>query len=115
MIAPCAVVSEEMIAFLCPDDDRRALLSAGGGHARIYGPDGRELVMPLGENEEGLLIAELDPAAIIFAKMAADPVGHYSRPDVTRLLFNPSANKTVVKRHSPPEPFAEQAEEEEEE
>lgn len=30
VIAPCAVVSDEMIDFLCPDDDRRALLSAGG-------------------------------------------------------------------------------------
>ncbi|QBR48481.1 carbon-nitrogen hydrolase family protein (plasmid) [Erwinia sp. QL-Z3] len=115
VIAPCAVVSDEMIDFLCPDDDRRALLSAGGGHARIYGPDGRELVIPLGENEEGLLIAELDPAAITFAKLAADPVGHYSRPDVTRLLFNPSSNKTVIKRYSPPELIAEQAAEEEEE
>ncbi|HCA6527207.1 TPA: carbon-nitrogen hydrolase family protein [Klebsiella pneumoniae] len=115
VIAPCAVVSDEMIDFLCPDDDRRALLSAGGGHARIYGPDGRELVTPLGENEEGLLIAELDSSAITFAKLAADPVGHYSRPDVTRLLFNPSVNKTVIKRHSPPELIAEQAAAEEEE
>lgn len=115
VIAPCAVVSDEMIDFLCPDDDRRALLSAGGGHARLYGPDGRELVTPLGENEEGLLIAELDSSAITFAKLAADPVGHYSRPDVTRLLFNPSVNKTVIKRHSPPERIAEQAAAEEEE
>lgn len=107
VIAPCALVSEAMIDALCPDDARKALLRPGGGHARIYGPDGRELATPLGENEEGLLIAELDPTAITFAKMAADPVGHYSRPDVTRLLFNPSANTPVVKKECPPEQTAE--------
>ncbi|QDX99219.1 carbon-nitrogen hydrolase family protein [Pectobacterium carotovorum subsp. carotovorum] len=114
VIAPCAVVSAEMVAFLCPDEERKALLSAGGGHARIYGPDGRDLVAPLGEDEEGLLIAELDPAAITFAKLAADPVGHYSRPDVTRLLFNPSANTPVVKKESSPETPSESLTEEEE-
>ncbi|ONK02836.1 amidohydrolase [Pectobacterium actinidiae] len=114
VIAPCAVVSAEMVAFLCPDEERKALLSAGGGHARIYGPDGRDLVAPLGEDEEGLLIAELDPAAITFAKLAADPVGHYSRPDVTRLLFNPSANTPVVKKESFPETLSEPLTEEEE-
>ncbi|MFJ5484293.1 carbon-nitrogen hydrolase family protein [Pectobacterium actinidiae] len=114
VIAPCAVVSAEMVAFLCPDEERKALLSAGGGHARIYGPDGRDLVAPLGEDEEGLLIAELDPAAITFAKLAADPVGHYSRPDVTRLLFNPSANTPVVKKESSPETPSEPFTEEEE-
>lgn len=98
VIAPCAVVSPEMVALLCPDEARGALLSPGGGHARIYGPDGRELATPLGEHEEGLLIAELDPAAITFAKLAADPIGHYSRPDVTRLLFNPTANTPVVRK-----------------
>lgn len=97
VIAPCAIVSHEMIDQLCPDDTKKQLLSAGGGHARIYGPDGRDLAPPLEENQEGLLIATLDPAAITFAKFAADPVGHYSRPDVTRLLFNCSANTPVVK------------------
>ena len=103
-----------MIDFLCPDDERKALLTAGGGHARIYGPDGSELTTPLGENEEGLLIAELDPAAITFAKMAADPVGHYSRPDVTRLLFDPSAQPRVVRKECPPQGMDELPTEEEE-
>lgn len=96
VIAPCATVSEEMVELLCDTDTKRSLLNSGGGHARIFGPDGRDLVQPLGEHEEGLLIAKLDPAAITFAKVAADPVGHYSRPDVTRLLFNPHPAKCVV-------------------
>ncbi|WP_218168227.1 nitrilase [Pantoea sp. B9002] len=114
VLAPCAVVSAEMIEMLCPDDARQALLSAGGGHARIYGPDGSELATPLGEQEEGLLLATLAPAAITFAKLAADPVGHYSRPDVTQLLFNSAAKPPVVKRGLPAEPPSELPAEEEE-
>ncbi|GAB7527597.1 hypothetical protein PS3A_00010 [Pseudomonas sp. 3A(2025)] len=110
VIAPCAVVSPEMIELLCDTDAKRRLLQAGGGHARIFGPDGSELAAPLGEHEEGLLYATLDPAALTFAKVAADPAGHYSRPDVTRLMLNTNANPCVVQLPGLPaastEPFA---------
>ena len=97
VLAPCGVVSEEMIAMLCGDDaQKNALLQAGGGHARIFGPDGGDLATPLGEHEDGLLYAVLEAAAITYAKAAADPVGHYARPDVVRLMLNKTANKTVV-------------------
>lgn len=103
VIAPCGVVSPEMIGMLCGDDaQKNALLQAGGGHARIFGPDGGELATPLGEHEEGLLYAVLEPAAITYAKAAADPVGHYSRPDVVRLMLNRTSNRTVVE-FAPPE------------
>lgn len=103
VLAPCGVVSEEMIGLLCGDDaQKNALLQAGGGHARIFGPDGGELAPPLGEHEEALLYATLEPAAITYAKAAADPVGHYSRPDVVRLMLNRTPNRTVVEFASPP-------------
>lgn len=95
VIAPCAIVSEQIIEQLCTDETKQNLLKAGGGYARIFGPDGSELTTPLAENEEGLLLATLEPAAITFAKAIADPVGHYSRPDVTCLLFNPAANRPL--------------------
>ena len=44
----------------------------------------------------GILYADLDFSLIAIAKSAADPVGHYSRPDVFRLLFNPAPNRVVV-------------------
>ena len=47
------------------------------------------------ETEEGLLIAEIDLGVIGIAKNAADPAGHYSRPDVTRLLFNKKSTRPV--------------------
>ncbi|MBT0729494.1 carbon-nitrogen hydrolase family protein [Rosenbergiella nectarea] len=98
VIAPCAIVSQQMIDILFAQGDHSALLHAGGGHARIYGPDGSELATPLDEDEEGLLFAELHPDAITCAKFAADPVGHYSRPDVTQLLFDNTAKQRVVVR-----------------
>lgn len=88
VIAPCATVSEEMIALLCDSPDKHQLLHAGGGHAVIYGPDGAPLCDKLAQDQEGLLIADLDFSAISVAKSVADPAGHYSRPDVTRLLLN---------------------------
>jgi len=54
----------------------------------IYGPDGAPLAKPLPPDQEGLLYADVDLGMISVAKAAADPAGHYARPDVTRLLFN---------------------------
>lgn len=88
VLAPCAVVSQEMIDDLCDTPEKHGLNHVGGGHAVIYGPDGSPLATKLPEDVEGILYAEIDLAAIVMAKNAADPAGHYSRPDVTRLLIN---------------------------
>lgn len=88
VVAPCGVVSGAMIELMVENDLHGELLKPGGGHAQIFGPDGRPLCDKLPEDEEGLLIAEADLAAITLAKCFADPVGHYSRPDVTRLLLD---------------------------
>lgn len=88
VLASCAVVSKAMVETLCDTPEKRELLKAGGGHARIFGPDGAPLGNVLGEHEEGLVMADVDLGAIAYAKSAADPVGHYSRPDVLRLMFN---------------------------
>lgn len=99
VLAPCAIVSQDMYDFLCTDETKKQLLHTGGGHARIYGPDGRDLVEPLPETQEGLLITTLDLDNIIFAKAAADPVGHYSRPDVFQLLFNIHEMPKVIEKN----------------
>ncbi|WP_423459688.1 carbon-nitrogen hydrolase family protein [Ottowia sp. VDI28] len=98
VIAPCATVSAEMQKTLCTDDQQRQFLLQGGGFARIYAPDGSEMGECLEETEEGLVVADIDLAAIPLAKAAADPAGHYARPDVTRLLLNKAPGDRVVSR-----------------
>ncbi|MGH8287251.1 MAG: carbon-nitrogen hydrolase family protein [Steroidobacteraceae bacterium] len=88
VLAPTGVVNEQMVDLLCDTPDKRALLPTGGGFARAYAPDGSPLGKPLSEHEEGLLIVDIDVGVIPLAKAVADPVGHYSRPDVMRLLLN---------------------------
>ncbi|MGA7810000.1 carbon-nitrogen hydrolase family protein [Bradyrhizobium sp.] len=95
VLAPCATVSQAMIEELCDTPDKNALLHAGGGYAVIYGPDGSQLVEKLQPDQEGILYADIDLGMIGVAKNAADPAGHYSRPDVTRLLFNKEPSKRV--------------------
>jgi aliphatic nitrilase len=96
VLAPCATVSQEMVDLLCTDPTKRQLLLEGGGFARIYGPDGAPLGKTLDEKEEGLVIADIDLGLISLAKSAADPSGHYARPDVTRLLLNKARREPVV-------------------
>ena len=88
VIGACGMVSEEMIDMLVENDGHKELISVGGGHAVIYGPDGKLLADKIPHDQEGLLIADLDMNNITISKVFADPVGHYSRPDVTRLLLN---------------------------
>ncbi len=95
VVAPSSVVSDSMVELLCHNEEARQLLPSGGGHARIFGPDGSPLAEPLDEHREGLLLADIDLGVLSLAKLAADPVGHYSRPDVTRLLLDNTARRPV--------------------
>ncbi len=99
VVAPCATVSAEMVALLCDDDTKKALLLEGGGFAQIYAPDGQLMHEPLPEGTEGLVYADIDLGMISLAKAAADPAGHYARPDVTQLLLDKTPGDRVVFRH----------------
>lgn len=96
VISSCAVISEEIHELLCNTDEKKSLVKIGGGYSQIFGPDGGPLADYLPEDEEGLVIAEIDLDKILFCKAAADPVGHYSRPDVFRLLFNDKPAPVVM-------------------
>jgi len=96
VIAACATVSDEMFEMLCDTPIKQQFLKKGGGYARIFGPDGSPLGTNLAPDEEGLVIADIDLNMIAIGKAAADPCGHYSRPDVFRLMFNNKSSAPVM-------------------
>ena len=63
------------------------------GNAVIVDPAGRIVAGPL-RDEEGILYAEIDFAQARASRMQFDPVGHYSRPDVLRLVVTPNGARS---------------------
>lgn len=91
------MMSDEGIkTFALADGSIPPIYNGGGGFARVYGPDSSLLSEVLDEHVEGIVIADIDLAMIAYSKNAADPAGHYSRPDVTQLLFDNSSKRVVV-------------------
>ncbi len=66
----------------------------GNGGSCIAGPDGEWIVAPVVE-KEGLIYQELDFNRVYEERQNFDPVGHYSRPDVTKLIVNRERQSTV--------------------
>jgi nitrilase len=101
VLAPCAVISQEMFDMLCDTPQKAHLLNPrtdkpGGGFSMIYAPDGRALCEPLPEDREGILYADLDPMLITLAKATADPTGHYARADAVRLVVNRTKRQVMT-------------------
>lgn len=67
---------------------------ADGGSA-IAGPDGEWIVEPIVDSE-GLIYETLDFNRVYEERQNFDPVGHYSRPDVTKLHINRERQSTVT-------------------
>jgi nitrilase len=96
VVAPCGRIGAAAHEVSCDSDLKRQLLLQGGGFTKIYGPEGSLLASAPDETYEGLVVADLDFSMIAIAKSAADPVGHYSRPDVFQLRFNSEPRPKVV-------------------
>ncbi len=67
---------------------------ANGGSA-IIAPDGSYVAGP-SYDEETILYGEIDLARVALAKNQVDVAGHYSRPDVVRLVFDQSPHTPLV-------------------
>jgi nitrilase len=66
---------------------------ANGGSC-IAGPDGEWVLEPV-LNREGNLYATLEFDRVLEERQNFDPVGHYSRPDVTKLVINRERQSTL--------------------
>ena len=69
-----------------------AILANGG--SCIAGPDGEWILAPV-VLKEGLIIETLDFNRVLEERQNFDCVGHYSRPDVTKLSVNRERQSTV--------------------
>lgn len=69
-----------------------AILANGG--SAIAGPDG-EWIVPPDTETDGNIYAELDYERVLQERQNFDPVGHYSRPDVTELIVNRKRQSTA--------------------
>jgi nitrilase len=65
----------------------RDVLANGGSY--IAGPDGEWIVAPVTDIED-IIVATLDHRIVRRERLNFDQAGHYSRPDVTRLVVNRS-------------------------
>jgi nitrilase len=65
------------------------------GNTVIIDPSGNVLAGPIHEREE-ILVADLDLDRVAASRRFRDPVGHYHRPDVFRLLVDTSSRPAVV-------------------
>jgi nitrilase len=70
----------DLILENCPD-----VLADGG--SCLSGPDGEWVIEPQ-VGDESLAVAQIDHARVREERQNFDPSGHYSRPDVTRLVVN---------------------------
>ena len=73
---------------------RNAVDPLTDGGSCIAGPDGEWIVEPVTE-KEGLFTGTIDFNRILEERQNLDVAGHYSRPDVTRLIVNRERQSTV--------------------
>jgi len=88
-----SILTEEIISSMGKEGSVHKL-RPGGGYSGIVSPRGDWLIGPE-HKEEGLLYAELDFKLIDKMKTIVDTTGHYTRPDVVRLLVDPRSKSSI--------------------
>ncbi|MGX9430453.1 MULTISPECIES: nitrilase-related carbon-nitrogen hydrolase [Bradyrhizobium] len=92
-----AWLTEEQVMKIAGENGAAAAIR-GGCMTAIIDPEGRHVVPPL-TSGEGILVADLDLKLNVVGKRLMDSVGHFSRPELLRLLMtNQAVAPTVTSR-----------------
>ncbi len=97
VISVSSLMRKEDIPVTTPHQDeilKNAPDVLGNGGSCIAGPDGEWVLEPV-LYKEGLLIETIDFNRVLQERQNFDPVGHYSRPDITQLTVNRERQSTV--------------------
>ncbi|TDL75442.1 carbon-nitrogen hydrolase family protein [Rhodococcus qingshengii] len=79
----------------CYDDLVSSPNVMSNGGSAIVGPLGDYVAEPVWGKEE-IIVADLDMKQITYSQFDFDSVGHYSRPDVFKLLVNKEKQKSTI-------------------
>jgi nitrilase len=71
------------------------------GNTVVVAPDGTVIGGPVRQREETLVL-DLDLRTVAAERRLMDPVGHYNRPDVFRLLVDTSPRTAVMETSGAP-------------
>ncbi len=95
VISSSAIFGPDSIEKICDSEERRSLVTGGGGTSSIIDPYGNFIGGPL-VDEEGIVYADADLEIMIDAKTLHDVVGHYNRFDVLSILYRRRTPKPII-------------------